>query len=165
MRQLPHPDDSVFQVLTLIRFGRFDDVLETAESSTARFRFDSATLLLGTVGAILEGEIHREAGDAAAAIASFERAVSIEDQLEYSEPEPLPFGARHWLGAALLEAERFADAERVYREELADHPHNGWSLFGLKAALAGQGRSSAEVDADFDASWARADTWIRASRF
>ena len=101
----------------------------------------------------------------AAAIASFERAVSIEDQLVYSEPEPLPFGARHWLGAALLEADRFADAERVYREELKDHPHNGWSLFGLKAALSGQGRSSSEVNADFDASWARADTWIRASRF
>ena len=197
--------DSVFHVLTLVRFGRFDDVLEvtdrpgqeasgglwdfaqgyahlrhgdadfaqvyldrvlaTAESTTARFRFDSAKLLLGTVGAILEGEIHRDAGDAAAAIASFERAVSIEDELEYSEPEPLPFGARHWLGAALLEAERFADAERVYREELADHPHNGWSLFGLKAALAGQGRSVPEADDDFDASWARADTWIRASRF
>ena len=197
--------DSVFHVLTQIRFGRFDDVLEvtarpeqeasgglwdfaqgyahlrngdadfaqvyldrvlaTAASSTARFRFDSAKLLLGTVGAILEGEIHRDAGDAVAAIASFERAVSIEDQLEYSEPEPLVFAARHWLGAALLEAERFADAERVYREELADHPHNGWSLFGLKAALAGQERSSPEVDADFDASWARADTWIRASIF
>ena len=121
--------------------------------------------MLGTVGAILEGAIHRDAGDAAAAIASLERAVSIEDQLEYSEPEPLPFSARHWLGAALLEAERFADAERVYRAELADHPHNGWSLFGLQAALAGQGRSSPEVDADFDASWARADTWIRASSF
>jgi tetratricopeptide (TPR) repeat protein len=197
--------DSVFHVLTLVRFGRFDDVLgvtarpeqevsgglwdfaqgyahlrhgdtdfaqvylervlATAESSTAQFRFDSATQLLGTVGAILEGEIRRESGDDAAAIASFERAVSIEDQLAYSEPEPLPFGARHWLGAALLEAGRFADAERVYREELDDHPHNGWSLFGLKAALSGQGRSSLEVNANFDASWARADTWIRASRF
>ena len=51
------------------------------------------------------------------------------------------------------------------RAELADHPHNGWSLFGLQAALAGQGRSSADVDADFDASWARADTWLRASSF
>ena len=197
--------DSVFHVLTLIRFGRFDDVLEVttrpeqdvsgglwdfaqgyahlrhgdadfaqvyldrvlaaAESSTAQFRFDSAKLLLGTVGAILEEEIHRAAGDGATAVASFERAVSIEDQLEYSEPEPLPFAARHWLGAALLEADRFADAERVYREELVDHPHNGWSLFGLQAALSGQGRSSSDVDADFDASWARADTWIRASTF
>ena len=63
--------------------------------------------------------------------------MEVEDDLEYSEPEPLPLAARHWLGAALLKAERYADAERVYREEIAEHPHNGWSLFGLKAALAG----------------------------
>ena len=40
----------------------------------------------------------------------------------------------------LLEAKRYTDAERVYREELADHPHNGWSLIGLQKALAGQAR-------------------------
>ena len=191
--------DSVFHVLTLIRFGRFDEVLEVterpgqeasgglwdfaqgyahlrngdadfarvyldrvkklAETTTAHFRFDDAKLLLNAVGAILEGEIHHDAGNLPAATASFERAVKVEDDLAYSEPEPFPFAARHWLGAALLEA------ERVYREELADHPHNGWSLFGLKAALAGQGKTSPEVDADLDASWARADTWLRASRF
>ena len=43
----------------------------------------------------------------------------------YDEPEPLPFAVRHWLGAALLEANRPPDAERRYREELEDHPHNG----------------------------------------
>ena len=198
-------DDSVFHVLTLIRFGRFDEVLavterpeqevagglwdfaqgyarlrtgdadfaevylrrvrELAEKTTARFRFDSGELLLGAVGGILEGEIRRGAGKLDEAIAAFERAVEIEDRLEYSEPEPLPFAARHWLGAALLEADRAAEAERVYREELADHPNNGWSLFGLRAALAAQGRPSAEVGAEFDKSWARSDTWLRASRF
>ena len=197
--------DSVFHVLTLIRFGRFDEVLavterpqqevagglwdfargyahlrtgdadfaevflgrvrELAETTTARFRFDSGELLLGAVGGILEGEIRRDAGKLDEAIAAFERAVEIEDQLEYSEPEPLPFAARHWLGAALLEADRAAEAERVYREELADHPNNGWSLFGLRAALEAQGRPSADVSTEFEKSWARSDTWLRASRF
>ena len=91
--------------------------------------------------------------------------MEVQDDLEYSEPEPLPFAARHWLGAALLDAERYADAERVYRAELAVHPHNGWSLVGLKAALAGQGKTSPEVDEDLADSWARADTWLRGSRF
>ena len=94
-----------------------------------------------------------------------EHAVAIEDQLGYDEPEPLPFAARHWLGAAFVEAKRFEDAERIYREELADHPHNGWSLLGLQKALAGRGTSSREVDEDLAKSWSRADTWIRASRF
>jgi tetratricopeptide (TPR) repeat protein len=125
----------------------------------------SAKNLLGIVAAILEGEIQRTAGDLPGAIASFERAVSIEDALVYDEPEPLPFAARHWLGAALLESNRYGDAERVYREELVDHPHNGWSLFGLQKALAGRGLLSPEVDADLSASWNRSDTWIRSSRF
>ena len=197
--------DSVFHVLTLLRFGRFDEVLDVtarpeqdgsgglwdfaqgyahlrngdadfarlyldrvmalAESTTARFRFDSAELLLKTVGGILEGEIHRETGDLPAAIRSFEQAVEVEDQLEYSEPEPLPFAARHWLGAALIAAGRPADAERAYRAELEDHPRNGWSLLGLKTALEAQGKASPDVDAEFEKSWARSDTWIAASRF
>ena len=197
--------DAVFHVLTLVRFGRFDEVLKIAErpeqdgsgglwdfaqgyahlrngdadfarvyldrvlklagETRARFRFDSAELLLKTVGGILEGEIRRAGGHLHAAVESFERAVEIEDRLEYSEPEPLPFAARHWLGAALLEAGRPADAERVYRAELEDHPNNGWSLLGLRQALRAQGKASPDVDAEFEKSWARSDTWMAASRF
>jgi tetratricopeptide (TPR) repeat protein len=197
--------DTMYEVLTLIRFGRFDEVLEvtrrperevpaavwdfaqgyaylrtkqadfarvylarvqkTAETSKAEFRSHSAKHLLGILGGLLEGELAREAGDLTGAIAAFERAVTADDALEYDEPEPLPFPARHWLGAALLEAKRAADAERVYREDLKDHPHNGWSLLGLQQALKAQGKPSAEVDQDLEASWSRSDTWIRASRF
>jgi tetratricopeptide (TPR) repeat protein len=140
-------------------------VQKAAAEAKGVFRMHTAASLLGTVGGILDGEIRRAAGDLPGAIASFERAVALEDALMYDEPEPLPFAARHWLGAALLEARRYADAERVYRDELVDHPHNGWSLIGLQQALKALGRPSAEVDADFAASWSRSDTWIRASRF
>ncbi|MEE4381625.1 MAG: hypothetical protein V2J02_06480, partial [Pseudomonadales bacterium] len=64
-----------------------------------------------------------------------------------------------------LEAGRGADAELVYRTELADHPHNGWSLYGLVQALALQGRSDTAVERDLVASWARADLELSASRF
>ena len=198
-------NDTVFHVLTLIRFGRFDEVLdvterpeqdaagglwdfaqgyahlkrgdtdfakvyldrvmELADTTNARFRFDSAELLLKTVGHLLEGEIKRDAGDTTGAIRSFEQAVEVEDQLEFSEPEPLPFAARHWLGAALLETDQHAAAERVYREELEDHPRNGWSLLGLKQALEGQGKSVTDADEDFERSWERADVWISSSRY
>ena len=197
--------NSFHQALTLLRFGRFDEILaldnrpedivtgglwdfargyahlrsgesdfagvyldrvrKGAESTDATFRFHSAAQLLGVADGILEGEILLAAGSLEEAIASFERAVTTEDGMTYDEPEPLPFAARHWLGAALLEANRFADAERVYREELEDHPHNGWSLLGLVAALDAQGEASTEARADLEASWARADVWIRASRF
>ena len=142
-----------------------DRVLSAAESSKAVFKFHSAATLLGTLGGILEGEIHRSRGNLRGAVAAFERAVSLDDSIIIDDPEPLPFPARHWLGAALLEAKRFADAERVYRSDLVRHPHNGWSLLGLQIALKGQGRPSRAVDNDLRASWARSDTPIRASRF
>jgi tetratricopeptide (TPR) repeat protein len=128
-------------------------------------RFHSAESLLGVLAGILEGALLREAGDRHAAVAAFERAVELEDGLVYDEPEPLPFAARHWLGAVLLELDRNAEAEQVYRDELADHAHNGWSLFGLKTAIAAQGHTDKAVDADLETSWARADTWLRSSRF
>ena len=118
---------------------------------------------MGLSAAILDGEIKRLDGDLEAAIASFRRAAELDDQQPYDEPEPIPYAARHWLGAALLEAGRYAEAEEVYRTELADHPHNVWSLTGLKAALEGQGKTDPEVDADFEESTSRMDVWITSS--
>jgi tetratricopeptide (TPR) repeat protein len=142
-----------------------EKVLKVAESSKAQFRGHPARRILGTLGGILEGEILRAEGDLPKAIRAFEHAVDHEDEIEYDEPEPLPFSARHGLGAALLEAKRARDAERVYRDALADHPNNGWSLIGLKQALAAQGKPTADVDREFARSWARSDTYLRASRF
>ena len=107
----------------------------------------------------------RMSGDLDGAIAAFDKAAKGQAALAYDEPEPLPFSAFHWLGAALIEAKRYDEAEKAYREELKDHPKNGWSLLGLQQALEGKGAPTADVKKEFDASWARSDTWIRASRF
>ena len=104
-------------------------------------------------------------GDINGAIDSFNASVNSEKTLGFSEPGPLPFSAHHWLGAALIEAEDYSQAEAVYRNELAKHPHNGWSLFGLKEALAGQNINDPKVNADFENSWARSNMFITSSRF
>jgi hypothetical protein len=195
--------NTMYQVLTLLRFGRYDEIpgvgprpegdvegafwdfaqgyaalhngdTKTAENylenlrdiaanSTARFRFHDASQLVGLSAAILEGEILRSQGEMDAAIASFRRAAMLDDEQFYDEPEPIPYAARHWLGAALLETGQYAEAEQEYRTELADHPHNVWSLHGLKAALDAQGKVDKEVDADFKESTARMDVWITTS--
>jgi tetratricopeptide (TPR) repeat protein len=142
-----------------------DRMTSTISTSTAVFKFHTAKVLLGTVAEILQGEIHRTSGNMEGAIAAFERAVALDDTIVIDDPEPLPFPARHWLGAALLDARQFANAERVYREDLTRHPHNGWSLIGLQAALRRQGKPSTEIDAELRTSWARADTAIKESRF
>ena len=197
--------NTMYQVLTLLRFGRFDEILEVtkrpdgeiergfwdfaqgyaelrqgnmgaakrylakvrdlAENSEAKFRFHDADQLMGLSAEILEGEILRAEGDLDGAIAAFQTAAAWDDKQPYDEPEPIPYAARHWLGAALLEAGRYAEAEQEYRTELADHPHNVWSLHGLKAALEAQGKADPAVDEDFRESTARMDVWITASRF
>ena len=117
------------------------------------------------MAAILEGEIHRAATNAAATIEAFERAVSLQDRLLVDDPEPLPLAARHWLGAALMDQRRFAAAERVYREDLVRHPHNGWALTGLREALKAQGKPTTAVDKELLTAWARSDVRISSSRF
>ena len=194
----------MYELIPLVRFGRFDEVveknnrsddevgaamwnfaygyaslkqgdmrtakrmrdktLEYAATTDKKFRFPPAGQVVGTIAHILEGEILWAEGDRAGAIAAFEKAAEVEDSMDYDEPEPLPFAARHWLGAALIEASRYAEAEEHYRVELADHPHDVWSLHGLKAALAAQGKIDPDIDADFEMSTARMDVWITQSR-
>ena len=141
------------------------DHVSRAAGSSATFKFHPAKTLLGTLAAILEGEIQRSAGDPNASIAALERAVALNDSIVIDDPEPLPFSARHWLGAALLDAKRYADAERVYREDLARHPHNGWALVGLENALRAQRKPADAIAEERRTAWARSDTPIMASRF
>lgn len=132
-----------------------------------QMRGHTANQLLSIVAGILRGEIQRSEGDMDAAIRSFEASVDVFDTLHYDEPEPLNFTPRHWLGAALLEEGRYAEAEEVYRASLEAHPDNGWAVFGLEQALRAQGRD-AEADrakAHFQDVWERADIMIRSTRF
>jgi len=91
-------------------------------------------------------------------------AAALEDRLRYDEPPDWMMPVRHPYGAMLLEAQRWSDAERVFREDLALFPENGWSLFGLERALREQGRT-ADADAmlvRFEKAWERADVEIHA---
>ena len=135
------------------------------KNSDSRFRFHSAENLLGTVKGILEGEMHRMAGNHEAALIAFQEGVSFYDRLDYDEPEPLPFSPRHWLGAQYLEMEEYEKAAETYKKELVHHPRNGWSLFGLMQAEKAMGTDYTKTEEAFNESWARSDTWIVSSKF
>ena len=108
---------------------------------------------------MLQGEIELAKGDSAA-IETLRRAVAAEDLINYNEPPDFDVPIREWLGRALLRAGKFAEAESVYRDEIAKHPKNGRALFGLAEALNKQGKStSAElVRREFETIWKDADT-------
>ncbi len=114
----------------------------------------------------LKAEIAASKGDRTSAIAAMREAVSIEDKIPYDEPPGWHAPTRHTLGLFLLEDGKAADAEKVYREELARNPENGWSLFGLSQSLHAQKRDAdaAEVDKRFAAAWKSADIKLTSSR-
>jgi TolA-binding protein len=197
--------NNMYHVLTLVRFGRFDEIpaistkpngdvalgiwhfsqgyaalkmndikkaenqlkelQKLAENSDGRFRFHSAENLLGTVKGILEGEIHWAEGDLGAALMSFQEGVMFYDNLDYDEPEPLPFSPRHWLGALYLEMDQPDNAADTFKKELENHPNNGWSLYGLLEAEKAMNAQNDSTQQAFEKSWARSDTWIRGSKF
>ncbi len=134
--------------------------------SVTIWEINSTRALLGVAEAVLAGEIAFEQGDLDSAIAHFQEATAREDALAYDEPPPWHAPVRQTLGAALLAAGRPADAEAVYREDLARYPDNGWSLFGLAAALRAQGRSdeAAAVSLAFESAWRDADVVLDSSR-
>jgi len=123
--------------------------------------------MLALAAEALAGEIAVRAGDGSTAAAHFTRAVTIQDGHWFTEPPPWYYPVRQSLGAALLAAGRPAEAEEVYRQDLARNRENGWSLFGLAQSLRAQGKTAEadEVQARFAAAWAHADVTLTASRF
>jgi tetratricopeptide (TPR) repeat protein len=194
-----------YYVLTLVTFGRWDDVLAEplppsdirmplamayyarGVAYAAKGQATEARAALDTVKAIdaatpadaaaktpvsiaahaLMGEIATRGGKLDEGIAQFREALKIEDAGLYFEPPKWYYPIRQSLGAALLKAGRNAEAEAVYREDLKRFPENGWSLFGLAAALRAQGKSAEAEEADrrFAKAWSAADVKLTASRF
>ena len=101
--------------------------------------------------------------DLPAAITQLREAVTVQDSLNYNEPQDWIYPVRESLGAALLMAGNAAEAEQVFREDLARGPRNPRSLFGLISALKAQKRDydAQFVDKQFQDAWKKADTQLR----
>jgi tetratricopeptide (TPR) repeat protein len=93
--------------------------------------------------------------------------VALEDQNNYTEPPDWAQPMRHYLGAVLLKAERFDEAEAVYRRDLKWNHNNGWALFGLEQALSAQGKDAEaqQVKNEFMKAWGYSDVELTSSHF
>ena len=114
-----------------------------------------------------EARIASAQGNRPEAIRLLVEAVGQEDKLAYNEPADMLFPTRHLLGAQLLAAGRAPEAEAVYREDLRQHPNNGWAYYGLTQALAVQKRDAdaAMARKQFEEAWKRADVQLASTAF
>lgn len=140
---------------------------DTAESLMLAGGSSSAQTLLGIAAAHLKGELALERGESAEAVRALQKATELHDELPYMEPPPWYAPPRQALGVALLADGRAEEAEKVYRQDLAQYPKNGWSLLGLSQSLRAQELESQARWArkGFENAWARADLQLKQSRF
>ncbi len=133
----------------------------------AVFGKNAVTDLIGIAERMLAGEILYREGKVEEAVAALRESVRREDNLHYIEPPDWIQPVRHALGATLMDAKRYAEAEAVYRDDLARYPENGWSLYGLSRSLRLQGKSdeAKQVTARFESVWKYADVKLSSSCF
>jgi tetratricopeptide (TPR) repeat protein len=127
---------------------------------------NSCEALLAIAIPMVEGEILIAEGKIDSGIEQLRAAIQQEDALKYDEPPGWLIPVRHSLGAVLMKQQRFADAEQVYRDDLARLPENGWSLLGLAESLRKQKKNADEVaqtQAKFKKVWAKSDLTITTS--
>jgi tetratricopeptide (TPR) repeat protein len=140
-------------------------ILETARTETAAglgfsFYSNKANTFLVLAANILDARISSAQADPARAIQYWEKAVEIEDTLNYGEPPEWFYPVRESLGSALLLNGQAGRAEAVFRADLEQYPRNPRSLFGLLRALEAQKKNAdvEEVRREFEAAWKNADS-------
>ncbi len=130
--------------------------------------------VLKVAEAMMLGELHYKSGRAKEGLDHLRRAVALDDGLLYDEPWGWMQPTRHALGALLMDAGQFEEAEAVYRADLGldetlprpcRHPHNVWSLHGLHECLTKRGDmiELVHVRQLLDQAMARAEVPITAS--
>lgn len=107
-----------------------------------RIPFNAPISMATIAGEILNATILFSEKKYEEAFSSLNKAIKIEDNLIYTEPNDWPIPARQFLGAFLLKTGKYALAEKVYREDLALNPGNGWSLIGLSQSLKAQRKNN-----------------------
>ena len=121
--------------------------------------------LLEIADNLLLGQIEFKNGNYEASIISLKKAVSLQDDLPYTEPPFWYYPTRQSLGRVLTEAGKFAEAEAVFRKDLEDYPRNGWSMFGLFKVLEIQGKTkeAKKYKDNFDVIWQLSDIKLESS--
>ena len=99
-----------------------------------RLEFNVARDILDIAAEVLAAHIAQAKGDVHTGVSHLRKAAMLEDKLVYGEPPEWSVPVRQDLGRALVKAGRYAEAERVFKEDLKRFPNNTWSLEGVQQA-------------------------------
>lgn len=135
----------------------FEDVAKTVPTDWM-IGFNPAHAVFPLARKMMRGELAFREGDHDAAFAVLAEGVELEDRMLYDEPPAWLQPVRHALGALLMAAGRYPEAERVYEADLKKNPRNGWSLLGLEKAR----RALRKTEGLDELARARAKAWSRA---
>ena len=144
----------------------FTDAVAAIPADTPYGSQNTAGPVLKIARNFLAARLAAARGDRKSAVEFLRQAAAAEDALAYDEPpgwyHPL---SRESLGGALLLDGRHAEAEQVFREDLARNRRNGRSLFGLAESLKAQGkaREAELVRREFERAWRHADAPLKVS--
>ncbi|HRI78495.1 MAG TPA: hypothetical protein PLR06_03080, partial [Cyclobacteriaceae bacterium] len=129
--------------------------------------YNSAQQLSNIATQLLKGEILIGQKKLEDGLRVLQSAVMAEDTLRYNEPPDWRLPVRQYLGAALLDAGRYTEAEKVFQDDLTKNPENGWSLQGLLQAQQklGKSKETSATTSRFQKVWKHADVKINASTF
>jgi len=110
-------------------------------------------------GSMLKGRIDMAQNDMKSAIVNLQKAIAVNDGLNYIEPADWYIPPREVLGALYLRTGKPAEAEKVFRADLEKNPRNPRSLFGLMESLKAQGNVPAArfVQQEFQEAWRNAE--------
>ena len=147
--------------LEALRLMKNDPELETVVANYTNPSSSIAQIAHGVVS----GEIAYAEGNTTEALEYLKQAVYHEDQLIYSEPTAWHIPVRQTLGAILLKAQKYEEAEKVYKEDLEILRQNGWSLMGLHKSLVGQGKmeEAKKIEQEYNDAWKHADISLKTS--
>jgi tetratricopeptide (TPR) repeat protein len=105
---------------------------------------------------LIVARVAQAKGEYRTAVVQFERAAALQDALPYTEPPYWYYPIRQSLAAALLQAGRYAEAERQFQRALSRAPSNAWSYYGLAELYKARGNATAARKAEA----ALGRTWI-----
>lgn len=146
--------------------GKLRDIAkDTSLKSLTVWDINTSYDLLQIATNLLSAEVAAHKKQYQQAVSMMNKAIAVEDQLNYNEPPDWFFSVRHHLGAVYIKAGMFSEAEKVYRDDLQTWRKNGWALIGLYNVLNVQKneKEATNVKGEFDRAWQYADKMITSS--